>query len=287
MEFLRAKTIDEAVSAAAAPGAGFVSGGTNLVPDILFGRKNLDTLVDISGIGELRFIEEKENSIRIGALATVTDLLNSDLIKNAAAPLYLCARDFAGPLVRNRATVAGNLVDASPAADLAPPLMVQDAELEMVSAGGERKLPLADFFLDYRKTALQPGELIRAVSIRPLGDSDRSAYYKLQLRSAMAISVVSVAIALRMDGEICSEAGIGLGAVAAVPCRAEAAERLLQGKRLGEGAVEAAAVAARESAKPIDDVRASAAYRTQMCEVLVRRLLREALGMPKNETVGA
>ncbi|MDA0998977.1 MAG: FAD binding domain-containing protein [bacterium] len=287
MEFLRARTIEEALSAAAAPEAGFVSGGTNIVPDLLFGRKRLERVVDISGIRELRFIEEKGGAIRIGALATVTDLLNSDVIKSAAAPLYLCARDFAGPLIRNRATVAGNLMDASPAADLAPPLMAQDGELDLISAAGERTLPLSEFFLDYRKTAVRPGELIRAVSIRPLEAADRSAYYKLQLRRAMAISVVSVALALRMEGETCAEARIGMGAVAAVPYRAVAAERLLQGKRPGDADIEAAAATARESANPIDDIRASAAYRSQMCEVLVRRLLREALGMPKGETVSA
>ncbi len=149
----------------------------------------------------------------------------------------------------------------------------------MLSPRGSRTIPLRDFFLDYRKTGVRPGELMTAISIRLVGEGDKAAYYKLQLRRAMAISVVSVAVALWMDGKTCVEAGIGLGSVAAVPFRAEAAEAHLRGREVGEAEIDAAAGAALESASPIDDVRASAAYRKKMCGVLVRRLLRKALGI--------
>lgn len=280
MEFLRATSVDEAL-AAAGDGAAFVAGGTNLVPDVLFGRKKIARAVDISRLDELRFIEEADGKIRIGALATVTDLLDSGLIRDAASPLYESALEFAGPLVRNRASVAGNLMDASPATDLAPPLLAQDAVVELASAEGERTLPLSEFFLDYRKTAARPGELMAAVVIDPLGTADRCAYYKLQLRRAMAIAVVGVAVVLRMKESVCAEAAIGMGAVAAVPYRARAAEAHLRGKEIGEAEIEAAAAAAADGARPIDDVRASAAYRRKMCGVLVRRLLKKALGMPQ------
>ncbi len=280
MEFLRATSVDEAL-AAAGDGAAFVAGGTNLVPDVLFGRKKIARAVDISRLDELRFIEEADGKIRIGALATVTDLLDSGLIRDAASPLYESALEFAGPLVRNRASVAGNLMDASPAADLAPPLLAQDAVVELASAEGERTLPLSEFFLDYRKTAARPEELMTAVVIDPLGTADRCAYYKLQLRRAMAIAVVGVAVILRMEESVCAEAAIGMGAVAAVPYRARAAEAHLRGKEIGEAEIEAAAAAAADGARPIDDVRASAAYRRKMCGVLVRRLLKKALGMPQ------
>ncbi len=279
MEFLRAGSVDEAL-AAARDGAAFVAGGTNLVPDVLFGRKKIARAVDISRLDELRFIEEADGKVRIGALATVTDLLESELIRAAASPLYESALEFAGPLVRNRASVAGNLMDASPAADLAPPLLAQDAVVELASAEGERALPLSEFFLDYRKTAARPEELVTAIVIEPLRAEDRCAYYKLQLRRAMAIAVVGMAVALRMEEDVCTEAAIALGAVAAIPYRAQAAEAHLRGKEVGEAEIEAAAAAAEESAQPIDDVRASAAYRKKMCGVLVRRLLKKALGMP-------
>lgn len=279
MEFLRAASVDEAL-AAAGDGAAFVAGGTNLVPDVLFGRKKIARAVDISRLDELRFIEETDGKIRIGALATVTDLLDSGLIRDAAPPLYESALEFAGPLVRNRASVAGNLMDASPAADLAPPLLSQDAVVELASAEGERVLPLSEFFLDYRKTAARPEELMTAVVIDPLGTADRCAYYKLQLRRAMAIAVVGVAVVLRMEESVCEQAAIGMGAVAAVPYRASAAEAHLRGKEIGEAEIEAAAAAAADGARPIDDVRASGAYRRKMCGVLVRRLLKKALGMP-------
>ena len=278
MEFFRATSVEEAL-AAARDGAAFVAGGTNLVPDVLFGRKQIARAVDISRLDELRFIEEVDGKIRIGALATVTDLLASELIRAAAPPLYESALEFAGPLVRNRASVAGNLMDASPAADLAPPLLAQDGVVELASVDGERSLPLSEFFLDYRKTAVRPEELVTAIVIEPLQREDRCAYYKLQLRRAMAIAVVSVAVSLRMRGNVCAEAAIGLGAVAAIPCRAHDAETHLRGKEIGEAEIEAAATAAADSAQPIDDVRASAAYRKKMCGVLVRRLLKKALGM--------
>ena len=265
--------------AAARDGAAFVAGGTNLVPDVLFGRKQIARAVDISRLDELRFIEEVDGKIRIGALATVTDLLASELIRAAAPPLYESALEFAGPLVRNRASVAGNLMDASPAADLAPPLLAQDGVVELASVDGERSLPLSEFFLDYRKTAVRPGELVTAIVIEPLQREDRCAYYKLQLRRAMAIAVVSVAVSLRMRGNVCAEAAIALGAVAAIPCRAHDAEAHLRGTEIGEAEIEAAAAAAADSAQPIDDVRAGAGYRKKMCGVLVRRLLKKALGM--------
>lgn len=284
MEFLRATSVDEAL-AAAGDGAAFVAGGTNLVPDVLFGRKKIARAVDISRLDELRFIEEADGKIRIGALATVTDLLDSELIRDAASPLYESALEFAGPLVRNRASVAGNLMDASPAADLAPPLLAQDAVVELASAEGERVLPLSEFFLDYRKTAARPEELMTAIVIDPLGTADRCAYYKLQLRRAMAIAVVGVAVVLRMEESVCAEAAIGMGAVAAVPYRAHDAEAHLRGHEVGEAEIEAAFAAAADGARPIDDVRASAAYRRKMCGVLVRRLLKKALGMPQSVAV--
>ena len=274
----RATSVEEAL-AAARDGAAFVAGGTNLVPDVLFGRKQIARAVDISRLDELRFIEEVDGKIRIGALATVTDLLASELIRAAAPPLYESALEFAGPLVRNRASVAGNLMDASPAADLAPPLLAQDGVVELASVDGERSLPLSEFFLDYRKTAVRPEELVTAIVIEPLQREDRCAYYKLQLRRAMAIAVVSVAVSLRMRGNECTEAAIALGAVAAIPYRAHDAEVFLHGKEIGEAEIEAAATAAADSAQPIDDVRASAAYRKKMCGVMVRRLLKKALGM--------
>ena len=284
MEFLRATSVEEAI-AAAQDGAAFVAGGTNLVPDVLFGRKKIARAVDISRLDELRFIEEADGKIRIGALATVTDLLDSELIRHAVPPLYESALEFAGPLVRNRASVAGNLMDASPAADLAPPLLAQDAVVELASTGGGRALPISEFFLDYRKTAVRPEELVKAVVIDPLGPEDRSAYYKLQLRRAMAIAVLGVAVVLRMKESVCAEAAIGLGAVAAVPYRAHAAEAHLRGKEIGEAEIESAAAAAADSAQPIDDVRASASYRRKMCGVLVRRMLRKAMGMPQTVAV--
>jgi carbon-monoxide dehydrogenase medium subunit len=285
MDYFFAASVDEALKAAQSPGAVFLAGGTNLVPDVLFGRKKPGLAVDISRLKELRFIEERDGRIRIGALATVTDLLESNAVRGGALPLHECAAEFAGPMVRNRATVGGNLLDASPAADLAPPLLALDGRVELLSPEGERSLPLDKFFLDYRKTTVRPGELLTAVSIRPLGGEDRSGYWKLQLRRAMAISVVSVALSLRMEGGRCTEAGIGMGAAASVPYRSAGAENCLRGKIVGEAEIEAAAAAASEEARPIDDLRASGAYRRRMCGVLLRRLLQNAVGISSGTVI--
>lgn len=277
MDYLFVESVGEALKAAQLPGAAFLAGGTNLVPDVLFGRKKPDLAVDISRLKELRFIEEHDGRIHIGSLVTLTDLLESDVVRTRALPLHECAAEFAGPLVRNRATVGGNLLDASPAADLAPPLLALDGRAELLSLEGERSLSLDEFFLDYRKTAIRAGELLTAVSVRSLEKEDCSGYCKLQLRRAMAISVVSVALFLRIRGGRCTDVGIGLGAAAPVPYRSVGAENCLKGKVIGEVEISNAAGAAREDAKPIDDVRASGAYRRRMCGVLLRRLLQSAL----------
>ena len=123
---------------------------------------------------------------------------------------------------------------------------------------------------------------MKSIVIEPLGTEDRCAYYKLQLRRAMAIAVLGVAVVLRMEKSVCVEAAISLGAVAAVPYRAQAAEACLRGKEVGEADIEAAAAAAEDSARPIDDVRASAAYRKKMCGVLVRPLAEKSTGNAAN-----
>jgi carbon-monoxide dehydrogenase medium subunit len=209
---------------------------------------------------------------------TLSALLESQLIADHAPVLRQAAAVFANPLVRNRATLGGNLGDASPAADTAPALLVLDAEVILESLnGGMRTIAIDDFFVGVRKTARRPDELITAVRLPILPAHSAANFYKLGLRKADAISVVGVAVRLTRDeAGHCTAARIALGSVAPRPLRAHAAEELLIGKPLTAEAIAEAARMAAEAASPISDVRASADYRRHTAGVLARRLLAQA-----------
>ena len=186
------------------------------------------------------------------------------------------AAAFAGPLIRNLATIGGNLCDASPAADVSPPLLALDASVKLESAGNaSRVLTLEEFFQGVRQTALRSDELLTSIEIPQPDASDQAYYYKLGKRKADAIAIVSVAIVLRRESDQVQHVRIALGAVAAVALRAHEAEAKLLGHELSASSIDAAAAAAAAEASPIDDFRASAAYRRRMVEVLVRRGLEQ------------
>lgn len=280
-DYTAPRTLQEALSVLKGAGEGWhvLSGGTNLVVEIRDRKKAPDVVVDISSIDSLRYIREEGGKIKIGARASVEDLLRSKLIRDKAGVLHECALNFAGPPIRNRATVAGNIVDASPAADLAPPLQALDAVAVLKSTDGERRVPVSEFARGVRKTVRRLDELVTEIEFHPIRDGSGYGYYKLGRRRAMAISVVSAAVVLRMDNGTCRKAGISLGAVAPTPIRIPRAEALLSGQPApDEATVSECARLAAEAARPIDDIRASAEYRKLMCEVLTRRLIRRALG---------
>ena len=183
---------------------------------------------------------------------------------------------FAGPLIRNLATVGGNICDASAAADISPPLLALDAVVHLESAAhGGRTLPLGEFFQGVRRTARRPDELLTAVEFPRPAEDERWYYYKLGKRKADAISIVSVAMTVKLEQGKVEYARIALGAVAPVAMRTPEAESLLQGEILDETTINAAAAGAARESSPIDDFRATGAYRRQMVEALVRRGLRE------------
>ncbi len=256
-----------------------LSGGTNLVVELRDRKKSPSVVVDICFLEDLRYIREEGERILIGARASVEDLLRSELIRERAGILRECALNFAGPPIRNRATVAGNVVDASPAADCVPPLQALDAVAVLRSAGGERRVGLQEFVTGVRETVRRPDELLVELSFSGLDGESGYGYYKLGRRKAMAISVVSAAVVLRMSGGRCRSAGISLGAASPVPIRVGAAESLLsQGGFVSDALIEECGRLAGSASCPIDDIRASGEYRRLMCEVLTKRLLRRALG---------
>ncbi len=253
-----------------------VAGGTNIMVNMKRAPLATDLVVDITGLEELGPISENNSQIRLGAGVTFARLLKwrpGGAIEGLMSPM--CAA-FAGPLIRNLATVGGNLCDASAAADISPPLLALDAVVELKSAArGRRVLPLPEFFQGVRKTARQPDELLTAIEFPRPAEHMSWFYYKLGKRQADAISIISLAMTVRLEQGKVAQARIALGAVAPVAMRAVETETMLQDKTLDEAVINAAAACAAKEARPIDDFRATGAYRRQMVAALVRRGLQD------------
>jgi carbon-monoxide dehydrogenase medium subunit len=250
-----------------------VSGATDLILRMRDGLLKPGVLIDLQRIS-LDRISSDEDDVRIGAAVILAKLLeDADIEKNFPALTEAC-RQFAGPPIRNRATLGGNIVNASPAADLVPPLMAYDASIVLSSTAGDRLLNLKDFFTGPGKTVMRPDELLTEIRM-PVPPADSAAcFIKLGQRRSMAISMVNVctAIGLSADGVV-NRARIVLGAVAPTPLHAVAAENLLTGGKLDKELIGKAADQAGREIAAITDARASASYRNRMAEVLVRRAL--------------
>ena len=253
-----------------------IAGGTNLIVDMRAKRERPERVVALSKVGELRGMEFGVDRISIGGGTTVTDLLRSPGIAQAAPSLVESSRLFAGLMVRNTATVAGNIACGSPAADLVPPLLSLDADVTLASVGGTRTLALEEYFLDYKRDVRRPGELITRISWARLPAPSVNTFYKLARRKGDAITVTGVALTLCAAGGMCTRARIALGAVAPVVFRARKAEAVLEGRALTPALIDEAAATATAASSPIDDVRASAAYRLHTVEALTRRLVAQA-----------
>lgn len=277
-DLLHPKTVPEALAMLAEEGALPIAGGTNVVVDLRAGKRRPQALVEVARLPGLRGVRRENGHLVIGGGTTISDLLSDPLIAQHAPALREAAAVFANPLIRNRATVAGNLVDASPAADTAPPLLVVAAEVELASQSGTRRVSLADFLVGVRKTLRRPDELLTAVRFPVPPEGSASAFQKVGLRKADAISVLSVAVAVtRNAAGRCTGARIALGALAPRPLRATEAETLLTGEPLTPAMIIEAARLAGEAARPIDDIRGSTGYRREVTEVIVRRLLSKML----------
>ena len=253
-----------------------MAGGTNLIVDMRAKRERPDRIVGLGEVGELRGMDFGADRISIGGGTTVTDLLQSPEIAETAPSLVDSARLFAGLMVRNTATVAGNIACCSPAADLVPPLLSLDADVTLASVGGSRTLPLDEYFLDYKRDVRRPDELITRISWPRLPASSVNTFYKLARRKGDAITVTGVALTLCVAGGVCTMARIALGAVAPFVFRAREAEAVLEGRALTPALIDESAALAAAASSPIDDVRASGEYRLHTVEALTRRLVSQA-----------
>ena len=277
-EYYPTRSVDEALTLLAQhPGSEVVAGCTNTIVDARATRKIPKAVIDINRLSDLRYARRDNGTIRLGARTTLTDCFALPFLVKEAPVLKLMAAEFAGMLIRNRATLAGNIAYASPAADVAPPLLALGATITLVSkARGARTLPLSDFILGPRKTALAEDELITELAFPADGEA-KSGYFKFALRNAMAISLISGAVVLRMEGKKIREAALALGAVAPKPYRVTQAEEMLKGQVPTEALIREVAKVAAASTSPISDIRASAEYRREITEVMTRRIVERAL----------
>jgi CO/xanthine dehydrogenase FAD-binding subunit len=277
-ELLTPRTLEQALEMLAQRGPDVlpIAGGTNVVVALREGRPSGRVLMDVSRLSELKGVRRENGHVFMGGGTTITELLTEPLIAAYGAPLRAAAATLGSPLVRNRATVAGNLVDASPAADTAPPLLALNAEVELASHAGTRRVPLEAFMVGPNQTLCRPDELLTAVRWPVPPAHSAARFHKIGLRNALACSVVTAAVMVDTDEDgRCKLARIALGAVAPRPMRAHRAEASLCGEPLTPAGIDAAAQMSAEESSPIDDVRGSASYRRRMVMVLVRRLLNE------------
>ena len=289
--YINATEIDEVLKALSEQGerARIVAGGTDLILELERGvRKDIHTLIDVTRIPQLDQITmDEDNIIHLGSLVTHNHCVESQLIRERAYPLARAAWEVGAPQIRNRGTVAGNLITASPANDTITPLMALGASVHLQSVNGTRKIPLKDFYTGVRRTVMQPDEMLVDISFPALTASQRGTFIKLALRRAQAISVINVAVVLDLEADSIKFASITLGAVAPTIIHAPEAEAYLVGKQLTDEVIEEAARLTQQAAKPIDDIRGSAAYRREMVRVCTRRGLRslrdgeEQAGFPK------
>ncbi len=253
--------------------ARLVAGGTDLLVERLRGVHPTTTIIDLSKVHELRYVTADPAEIRLGGLATHNDVLASRACRESALPLVQACVEVGAPQIRNRATVAGNLVTASPANDTITPLIALGADLVLADHAGEQVVALADFYTGFRRTVLRPDQLVREIRVKALVPGRRGIFLKLGLRRAQAISVINLAIVLSFDGDLVREARVALGCLAPTIVRAPRVEAFLVGKRLDPAVCAEAGRLARTDVSAIGDLRASAEYRLATLELLLAHAL--------------
>ena len=292
-EYHQPNTLEQALDLLSEGGerARIIAGGTDLILELESGvRKGIDVLIDITRIPELdRIIMDEDGIIHLGPLVTHNCCAGSKLIHELALPLAQACWQVGAPQIRNRGTVAGNLITASPANDTITALIALGAEVRLRSQKAQRVVPLEEFFTGVRKTVMQADEILISISFPAVQtDAWRGMFYKLGLRRAQAISVVHMAAMLQITDGLVEAARITLGSVAPTVVRAARAEKYLAGKPLTEETIREAALLASQDASPIDDLRGTAAYRSEMVAVCMRRTLhaladnRQAENLPKD-----
>jgi len=270
--YQKAATLDEAVEvlARAGPGARILAGGTDLIAWLRDDVTHPDLVVDIKAVPGLAEILVEEGHLKLGALVTFSDLLTSELVLERLPILFEMADTVASPGIRNRATVVGNICSAVPSCDAGPTLLVLDAAVSIFGPDGERTIPIEEWFVAPRETALGEAEIVTGISIPIPAEPHGAMYLKLQRYAGEDLSQAGVTVLLTADDTY----KIAFGAVGPVPLRARRIEKFLRGKPLTEELIGEAKALVSDSISPITDIRSTKEYRARMCQVMLHRGLR-------------
>ena len=279
-ELLLPGSVDDCVKALAqgASDAKLLAGGTDLLPQLKNGLLKPARVIDLSGVARLRTIEAGNGQgLRVGSAVTARTLELDRAVRAKYLSLAESGALVGSVQVRNLATLGGNICNAAPSADMAPPLLALDAEAVITGPKGERRVPIGAFFTGVRRTVLAPDELLVELVVPNPGPHSGGNYLRHTPRRELDIAVVGVASQLTLANGVCTKARIALAAVAPVPLRATAAEQALQGQAVTQDLIKRAADLAVEAARPISDQRGSADFRRHLVRVLTRRTLTTAL----------
>lgn len=275
-------SLDEALALLRQHGddAKILAGGQSLIPAMRFRLAAPKVLIDLNRITGLSHITEVNGHLAIGALARESDVDESALVKQKYPLLADTARVIADPLVRNMATVGGNLAHADPANDHPATMLAYGAQVVAVGPGGQRTIAIDDFFVDLFENSLADDEILTEVRIPAPAAHSGGCYLKME-RKVGDYAIAAVAVQLTLSGDTCAAVRIGLTNVSAVPMRAKGAEAALLGKSLTEDNIKAAGVAASQECEPSADLRGSEAYKRDMVRVLTARAIRTAVARAK------
>ncbi|MEW8958799.1 MAG: FAD binding domain-containing protein [Moorella sp. (in: firmicutes)] len=278
-EYLIANSTEEALAMLAArPGARIIAGGTDLVIDLKEEKRQVNTLVDVSRIPELKVIEEKDGEIILGGAVTHAEAAAAKLIRKKLPALAAAAAAVGSPQIRNVGTLGGNVVNAQPAADTAVALVALGAVATILGSAGERRVPVENLFEGVGRSKVDSGrEILTHFSIPIWGDGEGSAFKRLSPRRALSLPMLNTAVRVQVRGGRCTRARICIAPVAPRPFLCEEAAAILVGAEPRPEVIARAAAAAKEAARPRDSLlRGSGAYRKEMTAVLVGRALEEA-----------
>lgn len=288
-DYQKVYSLQDALDAASASKGGsvFMAGGTDLLVQIKEGKIRPQCVIDVKGVHEIDGSAISGDEFSIGALTCIRTLETSPSVLEKVPLLAQAAAKLGSVQVRHRATIGGNLCNASPSAETAPALLALDAQAEIYGKTGTRLVELGEFFLGPGATVLGDGEMLTRLKIPLTRNRQGSVYYKVSARKAMDLAFVGVAVLLELDGDDrISKARIALGAVAPTPIRVPSAEKLLEGRVLSLEAARESAELAAQSCKPISDHRASAEYRREMVRELCQQGLLAAYSQVKCSTEG-
>jgi aerobic carbon-monoxide dehydrogenase medium subunit len=276
-EYFAPTTLQEAISLLRDhDGAKILAGGQSLIPAMRFRLATPETLIDINNLTDLQYIGEEGGFLKIGALTREASLEASDIIQQRYLLLADAARVIADPIVRNMATVGGNLAHSDPANDHPAVMLAYNAQIVAMGSGGTRTIPIDSFFTGLFENVLQEGEILTEIRIPQPAANSSGAYVKME-RKVGDYAISAAGVQLTVSGGVCSAARIGLTNVSAVPMRAKNAEQALIGKSLTDAVIEAAGAAAGAECDPSPDLRGSIDYKRDITRVLTKRAIRSAM----------